>query len=91
MGMHLSGKAFHKWHFLGGSEFISSLVQVVAADLKSEAGRDFVTYKVRVADDAAEWTVSRRFRNFEALHSRLRQVGTQVLIPSPSFSAISRA
>ncbi|KAK9836709.1 hypothetical protein WJX74_006496 [Apatococcus lobatus] len=51
--------------------------KVVAADLKSEAGRDFVTYKVRVADDVAEWTVSRRFRNFEALHSRLRQACTQ--------------
>ena len=49
-------------------------VQVVAADLKSEGGRDYVTYKVRVADAAAEWTVSRRFRNFEALHARLRQV-----------------
>ena len=30
--------------------------------------------QVRVADAEAEWTVSRRFRNFEALHRALRGV-----------------
>ena len=29
--------------------------------------------QVRVADAAGEWTVSRRFRNFETLHRALRE------------------
>jgi hypothetical protein len=28
--------------------------------------------QIRVADDAEEWTVSRRYRNFESLHRQLR-------------------
>lgn len=31
-------------------------------------------YKIRVADARGEWTVSRRFRHFEALHRVLRDV-----------------
>ena len=31
-----------------------------------------VLAQIRVADDAAEWTVSRRYRNFESLHRQLR-------------------
>ena len=31
-----------------------------------------VIYKIRVGDDTGEWTVSRRFRNFETLHRALR-------------------
>lgn len=34
--------------------------------------KDYIVYKIRVADDVSEWTVTRRFRNFEALHRRLR-------------------
>lgn len=30
------------------------------------------TPQIRVADDAGEWTVSRRYRNFEVLHRQLR-------------------
>lgn len=49
---------------------------VVAADLNSEGSKDYVVYKLRVADlgDGTEWTVSRRFRNFESLHRQLREV-----------------
>lgn len=28
--------------------------------------------QIRVADDGGEWTVSRRYRNFEVLHRQLR-------------------
>ena len=28
--------------------------------------------QIRVADDAGEWSVSRRYRNFEVLHRQLR-------------------
>ncbi|KAK9807024.1 hypothetical protein WJX72_010915 [[Myrmecia] bisecta] len=47
--------------------------KVVAADLNSEGSKDFVMYKIRVADSAGEWTVSRRFRSFESLHRQLRE------------------
>ena len=46
---------------------------MVAAELNSEGSKDVVLYKIRVADSAGEWTVSRRFRNFEALHRTLRE------------------
>ncbi|GMH39284.1 hypothetical protein BSKO_07182 [Bryopsis sp. KO-2023] len=32
----------------------------------------YVVFKIRVADDTGEWTVARRYRNFEALHKSLR-------------------
>lgn len=48
--------------------------QVVAAELISEGSKDVVIYKIRVADGTGEWTVSRRFRNFEALHRTLKEV-----------------
>lgn len=49
-------------------------IQVVAADLHSEGSKDVVLYKIRVADSSGEeWTVSRRFRNFETLHRALRE------------------
>ncbi|WIA09197.1 hypothetical protein OEZ85_008607 [Tetradesmus obliquus] len=34
--------------------------------------KDCIVYKVRVADDRGEWTVTRRYRHFEALHKRLK-------------------
>ncbi len=46
--------------------------QIVTAELKAESNRDVVIYKIRVGDDTGEWTVSRRFRNFETLHRALR-------------------
>lgn len=46
----------------------------MAADLHSEGSKDYVVYKIRVADHSGEWTVSRRFRNFETLHRQLREV-----------------
>ncbi|KAI3433581.1 hypothetical protein D9Q98_003392 [Chlorella vulgaris] len=46
--------------------------KVVAADLNTSSSKDFVEFKIRVADDAEEWTVSRRYRNFESLHRQLR-------------------
>ena len=48
------------------------LLQIVTAELKAESNRDVVIYKIRVGDDTGEWTVSRRFRNFETLHRALR-------------------
>ena len=46
--------------------------QIVTAELKTEGNKDVVIYKIRVGDDTGEWTVSRRFRNFETLHRALR-------------------
>ena len=51
-------------------------MQVVAAELNSEGSKDVVIYKIRVADGTGEWTVSRRFRNFEALHRALKEAPT---------------
>lgn len=53
---------------------ISFPFQVVAAELNLEGGREYVTYKIRVSDgtDGPQWTVARRFRNFEELHRVLR-------------------
>ncbi|CAL8462775.1 g2308 [Coccomyxa elongata] len=48
--------------------------RVVAAELHSEGSKDVVIYKIRVADGSGEWTVSRRFRNFETLHRALREL-----------------
>ena len=48
------------------------MVQIVTAELKTEGNKDVVIYKIRVGDDTGEWTVSRRFRNFETLHRALR-------------------
>lgn len=47
---------------------------MVAAELNTEGGREYVTYKIRVSDgvEGAQWTVARRFRNFEELHRVLR-------------------
>jgi len=48
---------------------------VVAAELNNERrSREYVVFNIRVNDDAREWTVLRRFRNFEQLHRRLRGV-----------------
>lgn len=49
---------------------------MVAAELAAEGGKDVVIYNIRVADGAGEWTVSRRFRNFETLHRALREVAS---------------
>ncbi|KAF6266509.1 PXA domain-containing protein [Scenedesmus sp. NREL 46B-D3] len=46
--------------------------QVVSADMLDLDGKDFIVYKVHVADDRGEWTVTRRYRHFEALHKRLK-------------------
>ncbi len=53
---------------------IQRSMQVVAAELHSEGSKDVVIYKIRVADGSGEWTVSRRFRNFETLHRALREL-----------------
>ena len=49
-----------------------TVLQIVTAELKTEGNKDVVIYKIRVGDDTGEWTVSRRFRNFETLHRALR-------------------
>ena len=54
--------------------FLPDGLQVVAADLNSSGSKDYVVYRVRVADDVDEWTVSRRYRNFETLHKQLKSL-----------------
>eukprot|EP00887_Chlorella_sp_A99_P005446 scaffold1.g5446.t1 len=47
-------------------------VDVVAADLNTSRSKAFVVFKIRVADAVGQWTVSRRYRQFETLHRQLR-------------------
>ncbi len=42
----------------GSFRSYSCLLQVVAADLNTTGSKDYVVYKIRVADDLDEWTVS---------------------------------
>ena len=56
---------------------------MVAAELNTEGSKDVVIYKIRVADSTGEWTVSRRFRNFESLQRRLKELpGFRVRMPA---------
>lgn len=50
--------------------------KVVAADSirSSDTQKEVVVYKIRAADANSEWTVSRRYSNFELLHRQLRDV-----------------
>ena len=50
--------------------------KVVAADSirASDTLKEVVVYKIRAADVRGEWTVSRRYSNFEQLHRQLRDV-----------------
>ena len=50
--------------------------KVVAADSirASDTLKEVVVYKIRAADARGEWTVSRRYSNFEQLHRQLRDV-----------------
>lgn len=50
----------------------STCLQVVAAELNNAATKEIVMFIVRVADDSSEWSVTRRFRNFETLHRAMR-------------------
>ena len=52
--------------------------KVVAADSirASDTLKEVVVYKIRAADAQGEWTVSRRYSNFEQLHRQLRDVST---------------
>ena len=47
---------------------------VVAPEINTNGRREYVVFKIRVADQTGEWTVTRRYRNFEALHKFLRDV-----------------
>ena len=47
-------------------------MQVVAAELNPAGSKEIVMFIIRVADDSGEWTVTRRFRNFETLHRGMR-------------------
>lgn len=59
------------------------LLQVVAAELNTEGSKDIVIYKIRVADSTGEWTVSRRFRNFESLQRTLKELpGYRIRMPA---------
>jgi len=48
--------------------------RVCAPEINSSGGREYVVFKIRVADQTGEWTVTRRYRNFEALHKILRDL-----------------
>ena len=50
--------------------------KVVAADSvrAADTQKEVVVYKIRAADANSEWTVSRRYSNFEQLHRQLRDV-----------------
>ena len=50
-------------------------MQVVAAELNNAGSREIVMFIIRVADDSGEWSVARRFRNFETLHRAMRGCG----------------
>ena len=50
------------------------VARIVNAELNSDGARDFVVYKIRVGDASKEWTICRRYRQFEVLHRQLRQV-----------------
>ena len=54
--------------------------KVVAADSirASDTLKEVVVYKIRAADARGEWTVSRRYSNFEQLHRQLRDVGASL-------------
>ena len=47
-------------------------LQVVAAELNNAGSKEIVMFIIRVADDSGEWSVARRFRNFETLHRAMR-------------------
>ena len=56
---------------------------MVAAELNTEGSKDIVIYKIRVADSTGEWTVSRRFRNFESLQRTLKELpGYRIRMPA---------
>ena len=50
--------------------------RVVAADSirAADSLKEVVVYKIRATDAIREWTVSRRYSNFEQLHRQLRDV-----------------
>lgn len=48
--------------------------RVVAPEINTNGRREYVVFKIRVADKTGEWTVTRRYRNFEALHKFLRDL-----------------
>eukprot|EP00798_Chlamydomonas_sp_ICE-L_P027695 gene27695-7337_t len=67
---------------------IQSTSTSTAGSVSSLLGeREYVVYKIRVSDGDKEWTVTRRYRNFEALHLRLREqcphyAAAKISIPS---------
>ncbi len=56
-------------------DLLSPYMQVVAAELNNASSREIVMFIIRVADDSGEWSVARRFRNFETLHRAMRGCG----------------
>eukprot|EP00803_Ostreobium_quekettii_P004985 evm.model.scf_463.2 EVM.evm.TU.scf_463.2 scf_463:20967-31329(+) len=59
----------------GPSSFVGwPRARVVAPEFKVVGSKEYVVFKIRVADDEGEWTVARRYRNFEALHKKLRDI-----------------
>ncbi len=46
----------------------------------SDTLKEVVVYKIRAADANGEWTVSRRYSNFEQLHRQLRDVSNMLCV-----------
>eukprot|EP00890_Picochlorum_soloecismus_P004147 jgi/Picsp_1/4733/NSC_02102-R1_protein len=62
------------------------VARIVNAELNTDGARDFVVYKIRVGDASKEWTICRRYRQFEVLHRQLRQIaGYDCQLPGKRF------
>ena len=77
---------------LAGCDAEDSLVelQVVAAELNNAGSREIVMFIIRVADDSGEWSVARRFRNFETLHRAMRGCGGGMMTSCIARAAASK-
>ena len=77
---------------LAGCDAEDSLVelQVVAAELNNAGSREIVMFIIRVADDSGEWSVARRFRNFETLHRAMRGCGGHDASASRAPASVTR-
>lgn len=64
--------------------------KVVAADSirASDTLKEVVVYKIRAADANGEWTVSRRYSNFEQLHRQLRDVSNMMCVLVSSMQSL---
>ena len=82
MSGHTSTSGSHSLAAAGGGCHHEGFVgypraMVVHSEIRSEGGfagtiHEYVAYVIRVMDGDGEWSVTRRYRNFETLHMRLQ-------------------